>query len=171
MPQMMPQTCPRLCPRHVPDDAPDIPLSITFDILKALFRDISHDRSFQHCTWVYLALPDCTRLYLAVPDSALVCHDLPFHRLPHTATDWLKCFRIYRTSVYIQNFFEFRLRIYGATGRVEATKNMGKWGFPWKKIVASTHPVAPYIPRRNLKKVVLWNTLIYRLKCSKAISG
>ena len=47
---------------------------------------------------VHLALPDCARLYLAVPGSALVCHDLPFHRLPHTATGWPKCFCIYRVK-------------------------------------------------------------------------
>ena len=43
----------------------------------------------KHSTlWVFSAL--------AVPGSAFVCHDLPHHRLPQTATDWLKCFCIYR---------------------------------------------------------------------------
>ena len=41
-------------------------------------------------------VPGCTWLYLVVPGSALVCHDLSFHRMPHTATDWPKCFCIYR---------------------------------------------------------------------------
>ena len=67
---------------------------------------MAHDGSFQHFTWLYLtvsgsnwlcpALPSCARLYLAVPSSAMVSHDLPFHRLPHTANDWPKCFCIYR---------------------------------------------------------------------------
>ena len=37
-----------------------------------------------------------TAMYYQQPGSALVCHDLPFHRLPHTATDGPKCFCIYR---------------------------------------------------------------------------
>ena len=48
------------------------------------------------CMWQYLALLDGARLYLAVPGSALVCHDLPFHRMPHSANDSPKCFCIYR---------------------------------------------------------------------------
>ena len=37
-------------------------------------------------------------LFSTVPGSALVCHNLPFHRLSHNATDWpkAKCFYVYR---------------------------------------------------------------------------
>ena len=41
---------------------------------------------------LFSTVPGGTRLYLAVPGSAQVCHDLPYHKLPLTATDWLKCF-------------------------------------------------------------------------------
>ena len=70
------------------------PHSFIFDILESpAFR--------KYCTWwvfsaLYLAVPGFTWLCPAVPGSALVCHDLPFHRMPHTATDWPKCFCIYR---------------------------------------------------------------------------
>ena len=37
-----------------------------------------------------------TWLCPAEPESAVFCHDLRFYRLPHTATDWPKCFCIYR---------------------------------------------------------------------------
>ena len=110
MPQMMPQTCPRhvqmmnqtcpsWCPRHAPDDIPDIFYILrapavqkynTWWVFSALYL------ALPGCTWLYLALPDFARLYLAVPGSALVCHDLPFQRLPRTATDWPNCFSIYR---------------------------------------------------------------------------
>ena len=43
-------------------------------------------------TWLYLTLPDCARLYLALPWSTMIYHS----RLPHTVTDWPKCFGIYR---------------------------------------------------------------------------
>ena len=57
---------------------------------------ISYLISSKRLSALYLAVPGCTWLCPAVPGSALVCHDLPFHRMPHTATDWPKCFCIYR---------------------------------------------------------------------------
>ena len=41
---------------------------------------------------LYLAVPGCgfTWLCPAVPGYALVRHDLPVHRMPHTSTDWPK---------------------------------------------------------------------------------
>ena len=69
MPQMLSQTCPTWCSRHAPDDAPGMPQMMP---------------------------QTCPALYPAVPGFALVFHDLPCHRLPHTATDWPKCFCIYR---------------------------------------------------------------------------
>ena len=41
------------------------------------------------CSWLYLTVP-------AITGCTLVCHDIPFHRMPHTATDLPKCFCIYR---------------------------------------------------------------------------
>ena len=70
----------RCCPRHAPDDifihcgfpqdfpkwSPSSHLSVSYLISskRLLFKNIAHDGSFQHCTWLYLALPDCVRLYL-----------------------------------------------------------------------------------------------------------
>ena len=90
MPQMMSQTCPRWCPRHAPDDAPDMPqmmpqtyLSVSYLISskRLLFKNIAHNGSFQHCTWLYLTVPGCTRL----------CLGLPWSTFPQTATycHWL----------------------------------------------------------------------------------
>ena len=50
----------------------------------------THTHTKYSAWWVFSAL------FLAVPGSALVCHYLPFHKLPHTSTDWPKCFCIYR---------------------------------------------------------------------------
>ena len=49
----------------------------------------THTHTKYSAWWVFSAL------FLAVPGSALVCHYLPFHKLPHTSTDWPKCFCIY----------------------------------------------------------------------------
>ena len=66
--QMMLQTCPRWCHSHAPHDAPDMsqmmsssgPLvvpkwSSSGPQERLLFKNIAHDGSFQHCTWLYLA--------------------------------------------------------------------------------------------------------------------
>ena len=86
----MPQMTPQLMPQTY------LSVSYLVSSKRFLFKNMAHDGPFQHCTWLYLALSNCARLYLAVPGSALVCHDLPFHRLPPTSTDWPKCFCIYR---------------------------------------------------------------------------
>ena len=65
----MPRTFPRWCPRHPTDVAPDTRHQYL---------------AVPGCTWLYQTLPDCQRLYLDVLSSALVCQDLPFHRLTHT---------------------------------------------------------------------------------------
>ena len=70
------------------------PFCMIFDILKApAFQKYS-------TLWVfsalYLAVHGFTWLCPAIPGCTLVCHDLPFHRMPHSATDWPKCFCIYR---------------------------------------------------------------------------
>ena len=38
-----------------------------------------------------IALIDIDIYFQYFVDIALFCHDLPFQRLPLTATDWLKC--------------------------------------------------------------------------------
>ena len=58
----------------------DLSASYLISSKRLLFKNIAHEGSFHHCTWLCLDLP---------------C-DLPYHRLPQTATDWIKCFRIYR---------------------------------------------------------------------------
>ena len=50
----------------------------------ANFYNIAHDGSFQHCTWLYLALHDCARLYLALPWSAVIYLSTEYHILPLT---------------------------------------------------------------------------------------
>ena len=63
---------------------------------------------------VYLASPDYARLYLALPGCTLACHELPLHRMPHTATDWSKCICIY---IYRLNSYKGMVkRMVGWTG-------------------------------------------------------
>ena len=73
------------CHPHIPSISPLMsspyhplqhPLTVSYVISSKhlLFKNIAHDGSFQHCTWLYLALSDCT---LALPGSAKVCHDQP----------------------------------------------------------------------------------------------
>ena len=104
IPQMMPQTCPRWGTRHAPDDtpddAPDMPQTCP-RWCPGHPTDVSPDTRHPYpavpgWTWLYQTLTDCQQLYLDVLGSALVCQDLPFHRLTHTATDWRKYFCIYR---------------------------------------------------------------------------
>ena len=78
MPQVMPQTC--------PDDAADMPqlmpqlmpktyLSVWYLIsskrMPACFKNIACDRSFHHCTWLYLAVPGFSWLHLALCSKAI----------------------------------------------------------------------------------------------------
>ena len=53
---------------------PQTYLSVSYLISskRLLFKNIAHDGSFQHCTWLYLALPDCAWLYLALPWLAII---------------------------------------------------------------------------------------------------
>ena len=58
--------CPRWCPIHAPDIPQMMPqlmpqtyLSVSYLISskRLLFKNIAHDGSFQHCTWLYPAMP------------------------------------------------------------------------------------------------------------------
>ena len=46
-----------------------------------------------HCCPLLPIVVHCCQL---LSTSSQICHDLLYHRLPHTATDWPKCFCIYR---------------------------------------------------------------------------
>ena len=86
----MHSSCPGHAPDNTPDNTPDMPqtmpqlmpqtyLSVLYLII--FFKNIAHAVSFQHCTWLYLALPNCSRLYLALPWYAMIylstdCHIL-----------------------------------------------------------------------------------------------
>ena len=61
MSQMMPELMPQTCPRHTLQH----PLTESYWISskRLLFKNIAHDGSFQHCTWLHLAVPGCTCLY------------------------------------------------------------------------------------------------------------
>ena len=90
------------CPLS-PIVAPDIPLSIILISSKRLFfKNMPHDWSFQHCTWLYLTVSGCTWL----------CHDLPFHRI----------LGLLRTPNFTQES--------GIFGRI-SEKNIGRWGLCW----------------------------------------
>ena len=64
----------------------DLSVSYLISSKRLLFRNISHNGSFQHCTRLYMGVPGCT------------CLGLPWSTLPQTAIDWLKCFCIYKTK-------------------------------------------------------------------------
>ena len=73
--------------KQSPSSSQVVPLSIIFDILETpAFQNTAHDGSFQHRTWLYLTEPGCARL----------CLGRPWFTLQHTATNWHKCFCIYR---------------------------------------------------------------------------
>ena len=93
---------------HTPDDAPDMPqmmpqlmpqtyLSVSYLISskRLLLKNIAHDGSFS-------IVPGCTWLYLAVPGCTCLCLGLPWSTFPQTATDWPKCFCIYRLKCKVK---------------------------------------------------------------------
>ena len=64
---------------------------------RLLFENIAQDGSFQHCTWLYLALTACTWLYLALPRSAMIYLTIDWH--------WFKCFPL--KNHYFKGFCRF----------------------------------------------------------------
>ena len=54
MPRIMPHTCPSWCPRHTSMRSS---VSYLISLKRLLFENIAHGGSFQHCTWLYPAVP------------------------------------------------------------------------------------------------------------------
>ena len=78
---------------------------------------------FQHCTWLYLAIPGCTWLYLALPRSAMIYLTTYCHIPPLTGSN---------ASVYNRNNIRIHIRsrkCYSLTS---------EWRLQWRLSIGET---------------------------------